>query len=75
MDGMVPSFVRLKEREIDMSINARVTMTITKKGNTVSVSTNTTIQELSDSIADVIAEAANYDKLEFTIELLDDTKG
>lgn len=58
-----------------MSINARVTMTITKKGNTVSVSTNTTIQELSDSIADVIAEAANYDKLEFTIELLDDTKG
>lgn len=75
MDGMVPSFVRLKEREIDMSINARVTMTITKKGNTVSVSTNTTIQELSDSIADVIAEAANYDKLEFTIEVINDTKG
>ena len=58
-----------------MSINARVTMTITKKGNTVSVSTNTTIQELSDSIADVIAEADNYDKLEFTIEVINDTKG
>ncbi len=63
---MVPSFVRLKEREIDMSISVRLNMVITNGNSIATVEEYGPIGEVVDAI-DIVLNQFQFDTVTFTV--------